>query len=93
MERVRPSDFNEVTIDRIRTFYGNDVDCMFERLMKHGWSIISDICMGMLLHGWIILAPILSKACSSVFALVFLALKGGSNAMRFELAGRQKQAA
>jgi hypothetical protein len=29
MERVRPSNFNEVEIDRIRTFYGDDADCMF----------------------------------------------------------------
>lgn len=36
MERVRPSNFNEVEIDRIRTFYGDDADCMFERLMIHG---------------------------------------------------------
>lgn len=59
MERVRPSDFHEVEMDRIRTFYGDDADCMFERLMKHGWSLISDICMGMLLHGWMTLAPTL----------------------------------
>lgn len=59
MERVRPSDFNEVEIDRILTFYGDDADCIFERLMKDGRSLISDICMGMLLHGWITLAPTL----------------------------------
>ena len=34
-------------------------DCMFERLMKDGWSIIPDICIGMLLHGWITLSPTL----------------------------------
>lgn len=36
MEHVRLSNFNEVQIDRIRTFYGDNADCIFERLMKHG---------------------------------------------------------
>lgn len=62
MERVRPSNFNEVEIDRIRTFYGDDADCMFERFLKDGWSIISDICIGMLLHGWTTRATALLQA-------------------------------
>jgi len=37
MERVRPSNFNEVEIDRIRTFYGDDADCMFQRFLKERW--------------------------------------------------------
>lgn len=51
MERVHPSDLNEVEMDRILSMVTMRIACLKDAA--------PDIRIGMLLHGWITLSPTL----------------------------------
>lgn len=53
MERVHPSDNNEVEMDRILSMVTMRIACLKDAA--------PDIRIGMLLHGWITLAPTFFK--------------------------------